>query len=85
MGGLEENIEDPEQGGGEAAGLRIFLQNRRPVGVALRCGDVGGYPPHGMRPGGFLKPGGAATDWADAMEEVEWEMKIHLDGGSERG
>ena len=41
-GGLEENVEYPEQGGGEAAGVRNLLQRRRSVSVALWCGDVGG-------------------------------------------
>ena len=44
---------DNEQGGGEAAGVRFFLQSRLKVGVALRCGDGGGYSPHGTGPGGF--------------------------------
>ena len=52
-GGLEENYEDPEQGGGEAAGVRIFIQSLRLVGVDFWCGDVGGYPPHGTGTGGF--------------------------------
>ena len=67
---MEENDEDPEQGGGEAAGVRLFLQSLRPVDVALRCRDVGGYLPHGMGPGGFPRPGGAATDGAAPAAEA---------------
>ena len=53
-GGLVENVEDPEQGGGEASGVRIFLFKAfRPVDVDLRSKYVGGYPPHGTGPGGF--------------------------------
>ena len=70
MGGLEDNVKDTEQGGGEAAGIRIFLQSHRPVGVAIICRDVGGHPPHRTGPRGFPRPGGAATDNADATSEV---------------
>ena len=84
-GGLEENVKDPEKGGGEAAGVQIFLQIHRPVGVALWCRDVGGYPPHGTCTGGFSRPGGAVTDRADATAEVGWDMGVHLDRGGERG
>ena len=51
MGGLEKDEEDPDQVGGEATGIWIFLQNRRPVDVALQFRDVVGYPPHGTGPG----------------------------------
>ena len=34
--GLEDNAKDPEKRGGEAAGIWIYIQIRRPVGVALR-------------------------------------------------
>ena len=30
-------------------------------------------------------PGDAATDGAAAMEEVGWEIGVHLGGGGERG
>ena len=63
---MEENGKYPEQGGDEAAGVRIFLEIRCPVGVDLWCGDMDGYPPHGTGLGGFPRPGGAATDRAAA-------------------
>ena len=66
-GCLEENEEDPEQGGGETAGVQIFLQSRCPYGVDLGNRDVGGYPLYGTGPGGFPRTGGAATDVADSM------------------
>ena len=53
MGVLEEYGEDPDQGGGESAGVRVFLQIRRTVSVTLWCGDVGGYPCMGQVLGGF--------------------------------
>ena len=61
---MEENGKNPEQGGGKAAGVRIFLQSHCPYGVALGKGDVGGYPLHGTGPGGFPRAGGAETDRA---------------------
>ena len=85
MGALEENVKDPEQGGGEAAGVRIFLQIRHPVGVDFWCGDVGDYPPHGTGPGGIPISGGAATDGADATVEVGRKVGVHLGKGGERG
>ena len=73
---MEENDKDPEQEGGEATGVHIFLQIRCPVGFSLQCGDVGGYPPHGTVPEGFPRPGGAATDGVDDMAEVRWDMGV---------
>ena len=67
---MEDNEKDTEQSGGEAAGVLIFLQIRCPVGVAIWCGDVGGYPPGGKGTGVFPRPVGAATDGADAAVEV---------------
>ena len=84
-GGLEENDEDPEQGGGEAAGVRIFLQSRRPVGVALWCVDMGGYPPRGTGLEGFPRPGGVATDREATMAEVGREIVVHPGRGRKRG
>ena len=43
-------------------GVRVFLQSRRPVSVAIRCGDMGGYPLHGTDPWGFTRTVGRATD-----------------------
>ena len=40
-GGLEEDDEDPEQVGGKDASVRLFLQIRCTVGVALQCRNVG--------------------------------------------
>ena len=59
MDGVTEIFKDIEQGGGEDAGVQIFLQGHRTVGVAIHCVDMGGYPPHGTGPGGFPGPGGA--------------------------
>ena len=75
---MEYNGEAPEQVGGEATGIRIFLQSRRPVIVALWCRDVGGYPPHVTGPGGFPIPCGVATDEASDTSEVVQEMGVHL-------
>ena len=82
---MEENDKDPEKGRGKAAGVRIFLQIRCPVGVALWCVDVGGYPSYGTGPGGVPRPGGVATDEADTTAEVGWEMGLNLVGGGKRG
>ena len=62
---MEEDEEDPYQGGREAAGVCIFLQSRRSVGVALWCGYMGGYPLHGTSPSGVPEPDVAVTDGAD--------------------
>ena len=84
-GGLEEDDEYPEQGGGEAAGVRIFLKIRRTVGVAIRCRDGGGYPPHMMGPWRFPGPGGTDTDMAAPTLEVRQEVGVHLSGGGKTG
>ena len=83
--GLAENVEDPEQGGGESAGVRIFLLSHRPISVDLWCRGVGDYPPHGTSPGGFPRLGGAETYGAAAMAESGWKLVVHLNGGGERG
>ena len=82
---MEENDEDTDKGGGEDTGVRIFLQSRCPVGVSLLSGDMGGYPPHGTVPGGFTRPGGAATTREASTEEAGWDMGVHLGGGGKIG
>ena len=67
---LEDNDKDTEQGGGKAAGVRIFLQIRRTVLIYHWCRNAGGYPPPGTGPRGFPRPGGAATDRVDRTAEV---------------
>ena len=84
-GGFKENVEDPEQEGGKAAGVHIFLQSHHPVSAAIQCGDVGGYSLHCMGPGGFPRPGGVATDGESAMAEVGRKVGVHLGGGGEIG
>ena len=42
MGSLEEDDEDPVQGGGDAVVAWLLIQSRRTVSVALWCRDVGG-------------------------------------------
>ena len=66
-------------------GVRVFLQSRRPVSVAIRCGDMGGYPLHGTDPWGFTRTVGRATDREAATEEVGQEMIVHLSRGGNRG
>ena len=41
-GGLEEDDEDPKQIGGKVAGVQIFLQIPRPIGIYIWCRYVGG-------------------------------------------
>ena len=62
---MADNVKDPEHGGDEAAGVRIFLQSCLPIGVCLRFRDVGGSHLYGIGHGGFPIPGGAVTDWED--------------------
>ena len=80
---MEEDCEDPEQGGGEDAGVWRFLKICSTVRVDLCCGDVGGHPPHGMDTGGFPMPGGTETNGAAAMAEAVQEMGVHFGGGNE--
>ena len=82
-GGLEEDGKDPEQGGGKAAGIRIFLQSCHTVSVAIWCRYVDGYSPHGTGPRGFPGPGGAETNGADPTVEDIWEVGVHLGGGGD--
>ena len=44
VGVVEEDNSDPQQVGGEAAGVRLFLQRRCSVSVTLWYGDMGGEP-----------------------------------------
>ena len=46
---------------------------------------MGGYPPHGTGPGGFLGLGGAATDVESSTEEAGRKVVVHLGGGGESG
>ena len=78
---MEEDDEEPEQGGGEAVGVHIFIQIRCTVCVDRWCQDVGGYPPYGTVTGGFPGPGGAEIDREDPMTEARWEVVVHLGGG----
>ena len=80
-GGVEEDDKDTQQGGVEAVGVRLFFQIRHSVGAALRCGDMGGYPPHGPVSGGFPGPGGVAIDEEDPAEASRREVGVHLGGG----
>ena len=66
-------------------GVRLFLQSRRPFGVALRCGDMGVYPPHRTVPGGIPRPSDMVNDSTAAMAEVGQKMSLHLSGGGKRG
>ena len=54
---------------GERPRCPDFLQSLCPVGVALWCRDVDGYPSYGTGPGRFPGLGGAVTDGEDPMEE----------------
>ena len=83
--GVTEIFKDIEQGGGEAVAVHIFLQGHRTVGVDIRCVDMGGYPPHGTGPGGFPRPGGAATYGVYSTAEAVRKVGVHLDRGSKRG
>ena len=85
MGGLEENDKDPEQGGGKAADVWIFIQIRRPVGVALLCVYVSVYPRYGTGPESFPISDVAATDGVADMAEVRQYMGVHLGGGGKKG
>ena len=85
VGGVEEDDEDPWQGGGDAADVRIFIQNYHEVSVALWCRNVGGYPPHGTCTGGFPGLGGAANDGADPAAADGREVGVHLCRDSKSG
>ena len=61
-GGVEEDDEDPYQVGVNVAGVRLILHILCSVGVAIRCRDVGGYPPHGTVPRWIPVPSGTETD-----------------------
>ena len=47
-----ESDADPQQGGGGAAGIRIFLLRHGPVGADFWCRNLGGNPLHGPGTGG---------------------------------
>ena len=60
---------NPQQGGGGAAGVRIFLQSRGAGGVDIQLRDLGGHLPHENGPGGVPGPGGATADGAGPAAE----------------
>ena len=62
-----------------------FFQIRHPVGVSLRCGDVGGYPLNETGTGGLPGPGGTATHKADPAAESRRGGGVHIGGGGKGG
>ena len=85
MGDVEEDDNDPYQGGGKAVGVWIFLQIRHSVNVAPWCGYVGGHPPQGADHEWFTGPGGAVTDRAAPVAAGRKEVGVHLGGGGKIG
>ena len=77
---MNDDDEDPYQGGGEAAGVWIFLQSCCSVGVPLLCGGVGGYSLHGTGHRGVLVPGGAETDGTDPAASGRQGVVVHFGG-----
>ena len=59
---MEEDDKNPQQGGGGAAGVRIFLKSYGAGGAAIWRGDLGGNLLPGQIPGGVPGPGGAEAD-----------------------
>ena len=85
---MAENIKNPKKEGGEAAGVRVFLQSLRPIGVALWYRDMGGYLTHGTGPGWFPIPGGEVINRKTAKMEAEkkqWEYTSSKADGEEPG
>ena len=66
-------------------GVRLCIQSCSPVGVALRCRDVGVYPPHGKGTWVFPEPGGVGNEYVDPSEEVRREAGLQLVRGGESG
>ena len=77
---MEDDDKDPQQGGGGAVGVRIFLKNCVAGGVDIRIRDLGSHSPHGQSPGEFTRPGGAAADREACAAEKLREVGIHLGG-----
>ena len=70
------------QGGGDVAGIRIFLLICAPVCTNFWGINLGGHPPHGPGTGGVPRPGGAMVD-REASSETAWrKMVVRLGGGS---
>ena len=56
---LGTSIKDPREEGGERANLKEVLLRGIPGETYFWVGDVGGDPPYGEDPGGFLPLGGS--------------------------
>ena len=65
-----ESDADPQQGGGGAAGIRIFLLRHGPVGADFWCRNLGGNPLHGPGTGGVPGPGVLTVDREAHVETV---------------
>ena len=77
-GGVEEDDNNPQQGGGRSAGVYIFIYSCGAGSVAIQLIDLGGHPLHGHIPGGFTGPCGAAADGAAPAAENngKWEYTL---------
>ena len=64
-------------------GVQIILQNHHSVGVAIRCGYVGGYPLHGTGPRGIPGPVGMVTERKVPMAAVRQGVGVQIGGGSD--
>ena len=84
-GGVAVVEEDSQQGGGNSAGIRIFLQRRGPFGADYRCRNLGGHPLHGPGPGRVTTQGVDTIDREAPAATDRRKMVIHLGGGGKRG
>ena len=82
---MEDYDKDTKQGGVIAAGVRIFLQRRDSVGVAIQRRDMGGNNPHGPDPWGFPGPCGAEIDGEAPSVTDRQEVVVHLVIGGKGG
>ena len=67
---MEEDDNNPQQGGDGAVGVRIPFKSCGSGGVALRLGDLSSKPPHRKFPGGVLGPCGKTAGKEAPVEET---------------
>ena len=77
-----------QQGGGDAAGIRIFLQRRGPFGADFRCRNLGGHPPYGPGTGRVPTQVGQELTWQgpgrwQRQQHKRTSMGWEIDGGNE--
>ena len=84
-GGMDEDGEDPQQGGFGATGVHIFLKICCSINTDFRRRNMGGYSLNGPDPWGVPGPGDATIGGEASATTDRREVGIHLSSGGKGG